>query len=137
MDSKIHKNIGVAVIWNDEDEILIDKRKGGFFDGFWEFPGGKLEVGETMENCIKREIREELAIEIAVGDHLISIDYDYHEYLVTLNVYHCYHISGVPQPLECDEIRWVSLREIDRFTFPPANERIIVALHSINDEITF
>lgn len=124
-----HKFIGVAVIWNQEQKILIDKRRqGGLLGGLWEFPGGKLEAGETLEACIEREIMEELAIAIEVGEHLITIEHTYTNFHVTLNVYHCRHTSGEPQPLECDEIRWVTLDEIDQFPFPKANEQIIAAL---------
>ena len=124
-----HKFIGVAVIWNKDKKILIDKRRqGGLLGGLWEFPGGKLEAGETLEACIEREIMEELAIAIEVVQHLITIEHTYSHFHVTLNVYHCRHTSGEPQPIECDEIRWVTLDEIDKFPFPKANEQIIAAL---------
>ncbi len=124
-----HKLIGVAVIWNQHGEILIDKRRPeGLMGGLWEFPGGKLESGETVEECIKREILEELGIEIVVGARLTTIDYTYTHYRVTLMVHHCKHLSGVPQPLECDEIRWVTLDELDSYSFPQANTQIIDAL---------
>ena len=125
------KSVGVAVIWNDRRQILIDRRKPeGFFGGFWEFPGGKQEPGESVEACIEREIREELGIEIAVGERLIAIDHDYSHFRVSLNVHHCRHLTGEPQPLECDEVRWVALDEIDQFPFPEANEKIIEALRN-------
>ncbi len=124
-----HKIIGVAVIWNDEKQILIDRRlPQGAMGGLWEFPGGKIEIGETIEECIKREIAEELGIEIAVGEHLITIDHTYTHLRVTLTVHHSQHLAGVPQAIECDEIRWVSLDELDEFTFPEANGEIIAAL---------
>lgn len=124
-----HKNIGVAVIWNEQGQILIDlRRPNGLLGGLWEFPGGKIELGETVEECIKREIQEELAIEIEVGDRLITIDHAYSHFRVTLTVHHCRHLIGIPQPLECDEIRWVTLDEIDQFPFPKANAQIIAAL---------
>jgi 8-oxo-dGTP diphosphatase len=124
-----HKIIGVAVIWNNEGHILIDRRlPSGLMGGLWEFPGGKIEIGETVEECIQREIEEELGIEIEVGEHLITIDHTYTHLRVTLTVHHCRHLSGIPQPLECDEIRWVSLDELDNFTFPEANNQIISAL---------
>ncbi|MCU0519047.1 MAG: (deoxy)nucleoside triphosphate pyrophosphohydrolase, partial [Oscillatoria sp. Prado101] len=96
--------------------------------GLWEFPGGKVEDGETVQACIRREILEELAIEVDVGEHLISVEHAYTHFLVTLNVYHCRHVGGEPQPLECDEIRWVRLEELDQFAFPVANVKIIEAL---------
>ncbi len=124
-----HKFIGVAVIWNDQRQILIDRRRPeGILGGLWEFPGGKIEPGETIEDCIKREIWEEIGIGIEVGEHLITIDYTYSHLRVTLTVHHCRHLTGIPQPLECDEIRWVTLDEIDQFTFPKANEQIINVL---------
>ncbi len=124
-----HKMIGVAVIWNERGQILIDRRRPeGLLGGLWEFPGGKIECGETVEECIKREIQEELAIEIEVGDRLITIDHAYSHFSITLNVFHCRHLSGIPQPVECDEIRWVTLDEIDQFPFPKANTQIIAAL---------
>ncbi|MDJ1172523.1 A/G-specific adenine glycosylase [Roseofilum capinflatum] len=124
-----HKNIGVAVIWNDRGQLLIDRRLDqGLLGGLWEFPGGKLEPDETLPECIKREIQEELAIDIEVGDHLITIDHAYTHFRVTLNVYNCRHCSGTPQAIECQDIRWVTLEELDQFPFPKANLKIIQAL---------
>ncbi|MBW4449387.1 MAG: 8-oxo-dGTP diphosphatase MutT [Spirirestis rafaelensis WJT71-NPBG6] len=124
-----HKIIGVAVISNDQGQILIDRRRPeGTMGGLWEFPGGKIEKGETVEECIKREINEELGIVIEVGKHLITIDHTYTHLRVTLTVHHCRHLTGIPQPLECDEIRWVSLDELDQFAFPEANIEIIAVL---------
>lgn len=124
-----HKQIGVAVIWNDQQEILIDRRKQeGLLGGLWEFPGGKIEPKETIEACIRREIAEELGIEIAVGDRLCTITHAYSHFKVTLNVHHCTHLRGEPQPIECDEIRWVTLETIDDYPFPKANSQIIAAL---------
>ncbi|MBD2075076.1 A/G-specific adenine glycosylase [Phormidium sp. FACHB-592] len=132
-----HKVIGVAVIWNDQGQILIDRRRQeGLLGGLWEFPGGKVEPGETIEACIQREIREELGIEIAVGDRLIVVDHAYSHFRVTLNVHHCRHVSGKPQAIECDEVRWVALAELDQYPFPKANLQIIEALRkgSAKDE---
>jgi A/G-specific adenine glycosylase len=123
------KHIGVAVIWNEQHQILIDQRKqSGLLGGLWEFPGGKIEAGETVSDCIIREIREELGIEIAVGDHLITIDHAYSHFKVRLVVHHCQHLRGEPQAIECDAIRWVTLEEIDQYPFPKANTQIIEAL---------
>ncbi|NEP58811.1 MAG: 8-oxo-dGTP diphosphatase MutT [Symploca sp. SIO2G7] len=125
----LHKNIGVAVIQNGQGKFLIDRRPNqGLMAGLWEFPGGKVEPGETVTECIKREIQEELGIEIEVGRHLITIEHTYSQFQVTLVVHYCRHLKGVPQPLECQEIRWVSLAEIDQFSFPEANTQIITAL---------
>ncbi len=124
-----HKIIGVAVIINDQGQILIDRRlPQGVMAGMWEFPGGKIELGETVEECIGREIQEELGIVIEVGEHLITIDHTYPHLRVTLTVHQCRHLTGVPQPIECAEIRWVNLADLDQFNFPEANFQIIAAL---------
>ncbi len=124
-----HKIIGVAVIWDDQGKILIDRRpQKGLLGGLWEFPGGKLEEGETLEDCVAREVKEELAIDIEVGEKIMTLDHAYTHFKVTLNVFRCKHLAGEPQTIECDEVRWVELNELDQFPFPKANGQIIEAL---------
>ncbi|MGV0026071.1 A/G-specific adenine glycosylase [Phormidesmis priestleyi] len=128
-----HKEIGVAVIWNNQ-QILIDRRKSdGLLGGLWEFPGGKVEPGETIEACIQREIQEELGIEIEVGDRLIVVDHTYTHFKVRLNVHHCRYVRGEPQAIACDEVRWVELSDLDQYPFPKANLQIIQALKTSKD----
>jgi mutator protein MutT len=128
-NTKSHKHIGVAVVWNEAGQVLIDRRKPeGSMGGLWEFPGGKVEPGESVPDCIRREIQEELAIEIEVGNPLIAITHDYPEFQVTLDVYHCRHISGEPQLIECDAIEWVTIENLNNYTFPEANVQIIEAI---------
>lgn len=123
------KTIGVGVIWNQQGQILIDRRRPtGVLGGLWEFPGGKIEAEESVEECIKREIWEELGIVIEVDQHLITIAHTYTHLHVTLIVHHCRYIDGIPQPIECEEIRWVTLDELDKYSFPEANSQIIAAL---------
>ncbi|WP_013321509.1 A/G-specific adenine glycosylase [Gloeothece verrucosa] len=124
-----HKRIGVAVIYNHQEEILIDRRPTDkLLGGLWEFPGGKIEADETVSDCIKREILEELAIEIEVGEHIITVDHAYTHFRVSLFVHACRYLGGEPQPIGCEEIRWVKLDELDQFPFPKANIKIIEAL---------
>lgn len=128
-DSLASKQIGVAVIRDDRDLILIDRRLAkGLLGGFWEFPGGKIEGNETVQECIKREILEEIGIEIAVDSHLITIDHTYSHFRVNLQVYNCRYLSGEARAIECEEIRWVTIQELDNYTFPAANQEIIRAL---------
>ena len=120
------------MIWNQAGQILIDKRKaGGALGGLWEFPGGKIEAGETVAECIVREIQEELAIEITVGKHLLTIEHTYQTFQITLIVHHCQYISGTPQPIESDEIRWVEVNDLTNYEFPAANTAIIRAIEEI------
>jgi 8-oxo-dGTP diphosphatase/A/G-specific adenine glycosylase len=128
-DSLASKQIGVAVIRDDRDLILIDRRLAkGLLGGFWEFPGGKIEGNETVQECIKREILEEIGIDIAVDSHLITIDHTYSHFRVNLQVYNCRYLSGEARAIECEEIRWVTIQELDNYTFPAANQEIIRAL---------
>jgi A/G-specific adenine glycosylase len=125
-----HKLIGVAVVWNDQGQVLIDKRpQSGLLGGLWEFPGGKVEPNETIAECITREIQEELGISIEVLNHLITVEHAYTHFKVTLTVHHCRHLSGEPRPIECDEVRWVLVEDLDQYPFPKANQQIIAALH--------
>ena len=127
-----HKRIGVAVVINDQNQILIDRRPPeGLLGGLWEFPGGKIEANETVEDCIKREILEEIGIEIRVGKSLITIDHAYTHFRVTLYVHLCQYVSGTPRAIECEEVRWVTLEAIDSFPFPKANTQIIAALKAL------
>ena len=131
-----HKQIGVAVITDSNGKILIDRRKQeGLLGGLWEFPGGKIEPGESEEECVEREITEELDIDIEVGTKLITIEHTYTHFKVTLNVFNCIYLSGEPKPLECDEIKWVTLDEIDEYPFPKANSQIIQALRSQTNKL--
>lgn len=124
-----HKHIGVGVIWNSAGQILIDKRpQSGLLGGLWEFPGGKVEPDEAISECIAREIQEELGIQVEVRDHLMTLDHAYTHFKVTLFVHHCRHLQGNPQPIECDEVRWVYPAELNQFPFPTANQKIIKVL---------
>jgi A/G-specific adenine glycosylase len=124
-----HKLIGVAVIWNAQGQVLIDKRpQSGLLGGLWEFPGGKVEPNETIADCVVREIQEELGINIEVLAHFMTLEHAYTHFKVTLSVHDCWHVSGEPQPIECDAVKWVNLTELDQYPFPTANQKIIAAL---------
>lgn len=124
-----HKRIGVAIIRNDCGEILIDRRPNeGLLGGLWEFPGGKIEPGETVEDCIRREILEEIGLTVEVEEQLMALDHAYTHFRVTLYVHFCRYLEGTPQAIECQEIRWVTVDELENFPFPKANIKIIEAL---------
>ncbi|MFN9176779.1 MAG: A/G-specific adenine glycosylase [Synechocystis sp.] len=126
-----HKQIGVAVIVNDQGQFLIDRRPSeGLLGGLWEFPGGKIEAGETAAECIVREVQEEIGIEVRVIRPLISLDHAYTHFRVTLQVYLCQYLSGEPQAIACEEVRWVTLQEMEQYPFPKANSKIIAALQA-------
>ena len=121
--------IGVGVVLNAAGEVLIDQRlEEGLLGGMWEFPGGKQEQGETIETCIARELKEELGIAVTVGDELITVDHAYSHKKLRFVVHLCTWISGEPQPLASQQVRWVRPDDLGNYAFPAANARIIEAL---------
>ena len=121
--------IGVGVVFNAAGQVLIDQRLNeGLLGGLWEFPGGKQEPGEAIEATIARELREELAIEVAVGEALITLDHAYSHKRLRFVVHLCRWQSGEPQPLASQQVRWVEPGELAAYPFPAANARIIAAL---------
>ena len=121
--------IGVGVVINAAGEVLIDQRlEEGLLGGMWEFPGGKQEQGETIETCIARELKEELGIAVTVGAELITVDHAYSHKKLRFVVHLCTWISGEPQPLASQQVRWVRPDDLGNYAFPAANARIIEAL---------
>ena len=121
--------IGVGVVCNSEGQVLSDQRPNeGLLGGLWEFPGGKQEPGEPIETTIVRELQEELAIEAEVGEELITLEHAYSHKRLRFVVHLCRWISGEPQPLASQQVRWVEPSELGDYPFPAANARIIAAL---------
>ena len=121
--------IGVGVVLNAAGEVLIDQRlEEGLLGGMWEFPGGKQEQGETIETCIARELEEELGIAVTVGAELITVDHAYSHKKLRFVVHLCDWVSGEPQPLASQQVRWVRPDDLGNYAFPAANARIIEAL---------
>ena len=121
--------IGVGVVLNAEGEVLIDQRlEEGLLGGMWEFPGGKQEPGETIQTCIARELQEELGIAVTLGDKLITVNHAYSHKKLRFVVHLCTWLSGEPQPLASQQVRWVRPESLKEYPFPAANARIIEAL---------
>jgi 8-oxo-dGTP diphosphatase len=118
-----------AGLIHHEGRYLIAKRRAGVhLAGFWEFPGGKREQGETLEECLQRELFEELSVAIDVPIPFRIIRHRYPEKIVELHFFRCAIERGQAIPLDCAEIRWVYPHEMGRFQFPPADRPIIEAL---------
>lgn len=112
-------------------QLLITQRQAqAHLGGLWEFPGGKREPGESFEQCLRRELQEELGIQVSVGLLIESITHAYPEKTVRLNFYRCEWLQGDPQPLGCADLRWIRTAELDEFKFPPADERLLERLRS-------
>lgn len=118
-----------AGLISKDGRYLIAKRKPGVhLGGLWEFPGGKKEQGETLEECLQRELFEELSIQIDWPIPFQIIRHEYRENTVELHFFRCAIAAGHPAPVDSAEIRWVSPHELKDFEFPPADRPIIKSL---------
>ncbi len=127
--------IGVGIVFNSSQEVLIDQRlNDGLLGGLWEFPGGKQEPNESIEETIVRELKEELAIEVQVGELLISLEHSYSHKRLCFVVHLCRWLAGEPQPLQSQQFRWVKPNTLAKYPFPAANSKIIAALHNHLDK---
>lgn len=123
-----HQDVVVAVIYKN-GRILIDKRKpDGLLGGLWEFPGGKIENGESHTTALKREIREELGISVRTIRPLITVQHAYSHFSVTLHAFTCTYATGTPQCRTCVDFKWIYPKQLDNYAFPAANKKIIAAL---------
>ncbi|NIR49978.1 A/G-specific adenine glycosylase [candidate division KSB1 bacterium] len=126
--NKPHFNVAVGIIWNN-GKILIDQRpEEGLLGGLWEFPGGKQEPGESLEECLEREIKEEMNIQIRVQGPFLTIPHAYSHFKITLHSFQCQHVGGIPKPKKAIDWKWVSPKDITRYAFPQANKKILDAL---------
>ncbi|MDY6378506.1 MAG: (deoxy)nucleoside triphosphate pyrophosphohydrolase [Bacteroidales bacterium] len=121
----------VAALIREGDKILATQRGYGEYKDFWEFPGGKIEPGETPEAALKREIKEELATEIDVNEYVGTVDYDYPDFHITLLLYLCSMVSGSLELLEHESAKWLLASELDTVGWLPADLEIIPKLKSL------
>ncbi len=123
----------VAAVIEKDGRFLITKRlKTSHLGHCWEFPGGKIEAGETLEECIVRECQEEIGVDV---QPIRKIDEKIHSYPeVTVHLYFllCKIVSGTPQPIECADCRWVLPQELSSFEFPAGDLEVIQKLQQSN-----
>jgi A/G-specific adenine glycosylase len=127
-----HHTVTAGIIWRDNDRLLITQRPlEGLLGGLWEFPGGKQEPRETLQQCLKRELYEELQIEVSVGAELAVVKHAFTHFRVTLHAFECQYLSTTePKAIEVNDWRWVTLDELGNFAFPVMDQKIIAALCS-------
>ena len=128
-----HKVVGAAVILDARNQILIAQRnpEKGMLAGLWEFPGGKIAEGETMPQCIARELKEEMGLDIEVGPHLVTVHHAYSHFTIELHAHFARIRSGRPRHLECAGHAWTTRDRFDDFPFSKADHEIIRALRAL------
>ena len=120
-----------ALIW-DENRFLACQRPAHKARGLlWEFVGGKVEPGETREQALLRECQEELAVTVAVQDVFMETDHVYPDLTVHLTLFNASISEGVPQKIEHNDLRWITVEEIDQYEFCPADEKILRRLKEV------
>ena len=126
-----HYTIVAGVIRNARGQILIDRRPPtGMLAGLWEFPGGKVEPGETLEQALAREVMEEVGLTVDIGELLDVTEHAYSHFRITLHTFACTRVAGRIRAIACEAVRWVRAAELPDYPFPKANHAVLKQLAS-------
>jgi mutator protein MutT len=123
-------DVAAALIFRDRKLLITQRRPTDHLPNLWEFPGGKVECGETFETCLAREILEELGIEIQVGALVEELSHDYPDKSVRLKFFECRLLQGEPRALHCQDFKWITRDALKNFEFPAADAQLIGRLES-------
>lgn len=124
-----HYDVAAGMIWNERGELLIAQRPlDGLLGGLWEFPGGKQEQGETLPECLRRELREELRIEVEINELFTRVDHAFTHFKITLHAFTCRYLSGEPQTIGVKAFAWVTPDQLEKYSFGKADRQVIAAL---------
>ncbi len=121
-------DVSAGIIFRGGKLLITQRHEDSHLGGLWEFPGGKREAGETFEECLVRELGEELGADITVGRFLERVTHEYPERTVHLNFYLCHLTRDEPRTVGCAALRWVSRSELQDYSFPPADARLLSKL---------
>ncbi len=132
-----HYDVAAGVVWDRsssrQTRVLIAKRRDDdAHGGLWEFPGGTQEPGESLEECLARELSEELGIEVEVQEPFITVEQDYRSFHITLHTFHCHIMRGEPRAIACADWRWVEIDEFANYSFSVADKHITTALQKMD-----
>jgi mutator protein MutT len=116
--------VTAAVIERDGEYLVTRRQRGVHLEGYWEFPGGKCDPGESLDECLRRELVEELGVDAEIGAELLAVTHAYPDRRVELHFIAC-TLIGTPSPLLGQEMRWVARAELRSLQFPPADEQLI------------
>src|SRR6476620_2836728 len=123
-------DVAAALVFRDGKLLIARRHEDAHLGGMWEFPGGKREPKETFEQCLVRELREELGIEVTVGELVESVTHEYPGKTVHLKFFVCEWQKNEPQALGCSECKWVKAEELTEHAFPQADERLLHRLQN-------
>lgn len=131
-------DVGVGVVLREQEQgtrVLVTRRRAeGVLPGLWEIPGGKVEPGESIESCVRREIREEVGLDVAVGDEIGIWEHTYEHARVRLHAHWCRHLSGEARALEVADVAWVDRSALLDRQYPEASGELIERVASYLDE---
>ena len=117
--------VAAGVVFREGKILISQRRSEDHLGGLWEFPGGKLEQGESWETCLHRELREELAIEVAVDELLFETRHAYPTKRILIRFYRCQWVRHEPQALGCARFAWIGREALKDYAFPPADEPLV------------
>lgn len=120
--------VAAALVDPEGRVLLAQRRPDSHQGGLWEFPGGKQHAGETLPECLRREMREELGVEVEVGRPVTSIKHAYTHFRITLHAFECRLLVGEPRPIGVADWRWVTVDDLPAFAFAVTDQKIIAAL---------
>ncbi|HEY6169964.1 MAG TPA: 8-oxo-dGTP diphosphatase MutT [Verrucomicrobiae bacterium] len=122
--------VSASLIFRDGKLLITQRPDEGHLANLWEFPGGKREPDETFEECLARELREELGVEVAVGELVEELTHHYPERSVHLKFFRCALKEHEPRPIGCQAVVWVSAGELKDYAFPAADKRLLEKLRA-------
>ena len=117
--------VAAGLVFRDQKLLITQRYPDAHLGGLWEFPGGKRECDETFAQCLARELREELGIEVEVGDRIEVIEHQYPEKTVLLEFFRCRWLKNEPLPLGCPAFAWITCEQLAAYEFPAADARLI------------
>lgn len=129
-----HFHVTAGLIWKHGELLITRRPEGSHLAGYWEFPGGKQEPGETLEACLEREIREELGMEVKAVKELIQVSHDYETKSITLHLFQCEWLAGTPTPIECDELHWVKPDQLAKYKLPPPDYQLLPLIQTLTEK---
>jgi mutator protein MutT len=121
-------DVAAGLVFRQGKLLITQRQAQAHLAGLWEFPGGKREANETFEQCLARELREELGIAVSIQGLIESLTHAYPEKTVRLNFYRCAWRNGEPQPLGCADFKWVRAEQLQDYRFPAADGRLLERL---------